>query len=408
MRCICSALFAFGSVALLAAPQAAPPDRKPSAVRKTSDPFLSGAPFTYEQVLRLLGQDAIPIRRRKEAIQNRGVAFSPSPDEIEKLRSVGASDDILKLIKNRAMPVAASLPPKKPPAGRISVTCAPAECDISLNGTALGSTQGGILEMAELSAGAWTVDFKKDGFIGFQSVVTVEAERTTPVSAVLIPNRATQESFGADLFRKVVLALGGQDSLADLATVQATGSATIPTREGKSVRWTLFMRNRPDRGLFQAQAGKILYEVAFTGSEYKTGKNLKGQEALELPTALGFIRDNQLSALISKLADPRVKLLAGHRYPLPNEEFGLTADAGSDKISISLDNDLRPQKLQIAGSVVITWSDYVQSGKAWYPKTTQIKPEGWQQAIDVHFDTVEPSPKLTDGDYKLKGKPLSH
>jgi PEGA domain len=408
MRSIRTALFALGTIALLAAPQAAPPDRKAPGVRKNSDPFLSGAPFTFEQVLRLLGQDAIPLRRRKEAIQNRGLAFSPSPAEIDKLKSLGASDEMLKLIKSKATPVVASLPPKPPPVGRISITCAPAECEISLNGTSLGPTQGGILELAELAPGHWTIDLKKDGYVGSQSVVAVEAERTTPLSAVLTPNRATQEALGAELFRKVVLALGGSDALKELASAQAAGSATIPTHDGKSVRWTLFMRNRPDRALFQAQAGKILYEVAFKGSEYKTSKNLKGQDALDLPGALGFIRDNQLSALISKLGDPRVKLLASHRYPLPSEEFALTAESGSEKISISLDNDLRPQRLQIAGSVLITWSDYVQTGQAYYPSTSQIKPDGWPQGIDVHFDTVAPSPKLNDGDYKLKGKPLTH
>src|SRR6266404_4253120 len=250
MRSIRTALFALGTIALLAAPQAAPPDRKQPGVRKNADPFLSGAPFTFEQVLRLLGQDAIPLRRRKEAIQNRGLAFTPSPEEIDKLKSLGASEEMLKVIKGKAAPVAASLPPKPPSAGRIALTCAPAECDISLNGTSLGHTQGGILELAELAAGSWTVDFKKDGYIGFQSVVAVQAERTTPVSAVLTPNRATQEALGAELFRKVVLVLGGADALKELASTQAAGSATIPTHDGKSVRWTLLMRNRPDRALF--------------------------------------------------------------------------------------------------------------------------------------------------------------
>src|ERR1700730_12446494 len=219
MRSIRTALLALGTLALLAAPQAAPPDRKSPGVRKINDPFLSGAPFTFEQVLRLLAQDAIPLRRRKEAIQNRGLAFSPSPEEIDKLKSIGASDEILKLIKGKAMPVAVTLPPKPPPAGRIALTCAPAQCDIRLNGTSLGPTQGGILELAALAPGAWAVDFKKDGYIGSQSFVAVEAERTTPVSAVLTPNRATQEAFGAELFRKVVLVLGGAGGLKERASL---------------------------------------------------------------------------------------------------------------------------------------------------------------------------------------------
>src|SRR5229473_3468666 len=122
MRSIRTALFALGTIALLAAPQAARPERKSPGIKKNTDPFLSGAPFTFEQVLRLLGQDAIPLRRRKEAIQNRGLAFTPSPEEIDKLKSLGASDEMLKLIKSKVMPLAVSLPPKPPPAGRIALT----------------------------------------------------------------------------------------------------------------------------------------------------------------------------------------------------------------------------------------------------------------------------------------------
>src|SRR6267378_2309878 len=99
MQWIRTALFALGTIALLAAPQAVPPVRKPPVIRKNNDPFLSGAPFTFEQVLRLLAQDAIPLRRRREAIQNRGLAFSPSPEEIAKLKSLGISGELLNLIK---------------------------------------------------------------------------------------------------------------------------------------------------------------------------------------------------------------------------------------------------------------------------------------------------------------------
>src|SRR5260370_13873525 len=155
MRSIRTALFALGTIALLAAPQTAPPDRKPPVVRKNNDPFLSGAPFTFEQVLRLLAQDAIPLRRRREAIQNRGLAFSPSPEEIDKLKSLGASEEMLKAIKGKAAPVAVSLPPQPRPAGRISLTCAPAEREISLNRTSLVPTHAVILELASLPPRAW-------------------------------------------------------------------------------------------------------------------------------------------------------------------------------------------------------------------------------------------------------------
>jgi len=97
-------------VALAGIPQAgiAATDPKPGHGKK-ADPFLTGDPFTLDQVLLLLKQDAIPMRRRKEAIENRGIAFPLSSDTLAKLESSGAPDEILDVIKSKGK--AANAPP---------------------------------------------------------------------------------------------------------------------------------------------------------------------------------------------------------------------------------------------------------------------------------------------------------
>src|SRR5579863_1739983 len=120
---------------------AAASDSKSAHGKKTTDPFLTGDPFTLDQMLILLKQDAIPLRRRKEAIESRGIAFSLSSDALSKLQSAGATDDILDVIKSKAKPVALPVAAPKPVAkGMLELSCAPAECQISLNGTAIGPT----------------------------------------------------------------------------------------------------------------------------------------------------------------------------------------------------------------------------------------------------------------------------
>jgi hypothetical protein len=206
-------------------------------------------------------------------------------------------------------------------------------------------------------------------------------------------------------------ALSGGGGLQEVSSVQATGALTIWSREGASVRWTLLMRNNPDRALFQAKAGSILHEVAFIGSEFKASKNLKGQDAMDLPTDLGFIRDYQLPAILAKISDPQFKKMASHTLPAPDEEYPLVADNGTEKISIGLDGQMHPQKVRIAnasgvGSTLITYSDYVKGEKGFYPKTVQIKPDGSQHGIEVRFDNVDLSPNLTANDFKLRGKAI--
>ena len=379
-----------------------------------NDPFLSGAPFSFEQLQRLLGENAIPIRRRRDAVQARGVSFTPSPEQIERLKAAGASDDMLKLIKSSIKSNVASVSAAPKALGGLALTCAPLECEITLNGTVLGSTQSGTMQVRELAPGAWTIDFKKAGYIGSQSTARIEADKTTPVSIVLEPDRKTQEAFGAELFRKVLIAIGGDDGIKELDSIQAVGSTTVGTRDGKNLRWTLAMRNKQDRALFQVRAGDgVLHEVAFAGSEYKVSKHVKGQDVQDLPTDFGLIRDYQLAALIRRLGNPQFKMVASHSLPVTGEEFALVAESGTEKIFIGLDDNLRPQRVKITtatgvGSAIVTYSDYFLLEKALYPKTVQIKPEGWQQGIDVRFDKVEFSANLKDNDYKLKGKPLAN
>lgn len=386
-------------------------DPKPGHGKK-ADPFLTGDPFTLDQMLVLLKQDAIPMRRRREAIENRGIAFVLSSDTLSKLQSAGASDEILDVIKGKAKPVAASVAVPKPVAkGSLSLTCAPAECQVSLNGTSIGPTAGGTLEASGLTPGSWVIDFSKEGFAVNQSTVMVEAAKSTAVAVTLEADHAAREAFGTHLFQKMIGAIGGPDALKTLGSVQGVGSATLWSGDGKSVRWTLLMRNSAGRGLFQAKSGRLLYEVMFAGSEFKASKNLKGDEALELPTDFGLIRDYQLPALIARLQSSGFKLVADHPDPAASDEFVLFAEAGNEKISVALDSNLRPERVKITtaaglGSALITYSDYTQNGAAFYPKTMQIKPDGQQQGIEVRFDTVELSPHLTDPDYKLRGKPF--
>jgi hypothetical protein len=385
--------------------------------KKAEDPFLNGAPFTFDQVLKLVGESPIPARRRKDAIQARGIDFGGTPEELDKLKAGGASEDMLELIRSKAKvstaAVAHPVSPKPAPTGGIALNCGPGECEISLNGKPIGPTLGGKLEVSKLTPGKWVVDFKKDGYLGHQNTITVEADKVAPLSAALEPNRGTLEAYGAALFKKMVQAVGGDEGVQALASVQAVGSTTIFTHDGTSVRWTLLLRNRPDRALFQARAGGILHEVAFIGSQYNNSKNLKGPDALELPTHFGLIRDAMIAAVITRLQNPEFKITANHTEPQEGEEFALFADNSAEKVSIGFDNQLRPARVKIAtatgvGSSTINYSDYFKGERAYWPKSVQIKPDGWPHGIDVRFDTVDLTARFTENDFKMKGKPLAN
>jgi PEGA domain len=377
---------------------------------KPADSFLSGPPFTLDQVLKVIAQDAIPIKRRKEAIQDRGVDFSMTPEAVARLKAAGTAEDVLDLIKSKARPLPPPPEPPKPPAvGGLRVSCAPAECDVSLNGNLRAATAGGVAELYGLEPGAYTVDLKHAGYISHQASVEVEADKTAGMSVTLKPTRETEERLGAELYQKMLQALGGETNLTPFGSLQATGSATTLISDGRTIRWAMRMRTRTNHALFQVKTGSIEHEVLFIGNDITASKSLKGQEALELPAAFGFVRDNQLAALLARLNSKHYKMIPVQADPGADSEFALTGESDTDKISIGLDPDSRPRRIKITtetglGSVLITYADYILVGQAWYPKSIVVKPDGQQHGIEVHFDRVEIDTTAKDTDFKLRNK----
>ena len=157
--------------------------------------------------------------------------------------------------------------------------------------------------------------------------------------------------------------------------------------------------------MFQVMSGGAFHEVAFDGSQFKTSKGLKGDDGRELPTAFGLILDHQIANLVARLNTPKFKLSTG-------DLLVLTAESATETISIRLDNDLRPAQVKFVtatglGSGIVTYSDYMQRGNIYYPRSAQIKPDSTPLGVDVRFDRVDLHPQLKDADYDLNGKPLT-
>jgi len=360
-------------------------------------------------VLLFVRENVIPAKRQREAIQNRGLDFSLTPENLVKLKAAGASAEMLQLIQTHARPappkpIAPALPTQL---GDLQLTCAPAECEISVRGISRGSTAAGSLKLTGLPPGPATVEFKRPGDTGSRAAVSIEMGKTAAANAILEPDRQTRESFGEALFKKVMEALGGEAAVRESSSVQAEGSATVWSPDGIPTRWSLYMRNRPDRALFQLQGGgAVFHELAFVGRQFKTSKRLKDNDARELPTVFGMLRDRQLAGLIGLLNTPNFKMVANR-----DTDFVLTAEGSTQTLTIGLDNDFRPAQVKFRtatglGSEIVTYSDYMQKGNLYYPKSIQIKADETPRGIEVHFDRVEVAPALKDTDYNLKGKPI--
>src|SRR5258706_8718695 len=341
-------------ILLLAVPALVTALQKGPAAKKASDTFLTGPPFTFEQVLRVIREKAIPPRRQKEAIQNRGVDFSVSTANLVQLEAAGAAPDLLELIVRLAKPIT------PPPAANLPT----------------------------------------DRIVPATNTGTV-----FPATPPVEPQRQTNGPSGAtELFGKMLRALGGEASIPESLWFQAQGSVTIRASDGRSARWNIFIRSRPGRALFQVMGGGAFHEVAFDGSQFKTSPGLKGDDGRDLPIVFGLILDHQIAGLMARLNAPKFKRSTG-------DPLTLAAESATETISIRLDNDLRPAQVKVVtatglGSGIVTYSDYVQRDAIYYPQSMQIKPDSTPLGVDVRFDRVDLSPQFKDADYDLSGKPL--
>jgi hypothetical protein len=119
-----------------------------------------------------------------------------------------------------------------------------------------------------------------------------------------------------------------------------------------------------------------------------------------------MFRERQLAGLIGLLSTPNFKMVANR-----DADLVLTAEGSTQTLTIGLDNNFRPAQVKFStatglGSEKVSYSDYMQKGSLYYPKSMQIKADETPRGIEVHFDRVEIAPPLKDTDYNLKGKPI--
>ncbi len=373
-----------------------------------ADRFLKGKPFSLDDLRVAL---AVPEPRLRKAIESRGLDFILTPGDLEKLREAGASDSLLQLVRRHARTAPPEPPePPKPVFGSLGLTCEPAECEILINGAAKGVTSGGKLDLTGLSPGAVTIDFRKDGFVAVQVAAAVEPGRMSPAFARLEPDRATREARGAELYRRILDSIGGDTALREIRSLSAAGSAEVFAPGGKRSSWSIQSRLQlPDKAFFRVKGGSITYEFAYDGARYSSNGKLKGEEAQRFETYFRLYREYQIPLLLERIA--QYKLVASRVLPLPGEDYFLVADGGTEKITLALDRDSRPQFVKIETSTglgsgdQVTYSTYARRGAATVPLVMQIRLANLdQQGLEVRLDEVSVSQTFTGRDFQIRRK----
>jgi hypothetical protein len=382
-----------------------------SKAGQKEDPFFSGPPFSLNDILARV--NVIPDRRLITAIDRRGVNFSPTPADYDKLKQAGASAQVVQVITDKAPPPPKPPPPPPPPpppavAGPLNLQCSPGECEILINGKAHGVTNKGVMQVRGLPVGEVAVDFRKEGFEGQQVTLTLRAGAPTGRSVTLKPTAATEAAAGKQLLVKMIDKLGGVPALQHQAMLTASGNASLFQAGGQRTEWQVTSRLKlPSMALIEINGAGMKWWTSLSGSDSKadgTHKMKGGAVALEMEKLVRFYRDYQPVMLMERLQ--KLKLIATDVLPDASGQWHLRATGDDGTYNIAAATDFTPLHVVyesasgLGSGLEIVYSDYATIEKSYYPKSMAIKfSDQAQHGLELHFDSVEFVTKLADKDF---------
>ena len=400
--------------------------------------------ISLEGLLRFLGNvrgndssEAMAIK----LIEMYGLGFRPAPEDMEKLREASASEELLKAIET------ARMPPPKPVVkqGRLTVGCEPVDCDVWLNGNLIGATSHGQTPLITLAEGPVTVAATKTNYDPGQGkqVALIRQNQLTRVEFQFKISRAGLMELGAKLFQQMRHSMNtsaqqngfqgsggasnvtfarpgdshfGGNETADGSSpeqesnaLRAAGTLYLHDSGGHRTAWSVVASFREKReARFELSRLREKYVLTRTATGDSWDRTPKTQEARELEDDIRLVIDGQLPRLLESLGDPDFTMVAVD-FPPGSENLPIfRAEGRSQTYLVTLDAAFRPCEIKVESPVAgagirMLYSDYVQQGSAFYPKTTQIILPDGPHGIEARFNTVQIGP-LQNSDKKILSK----
>lgn len=367
-------------------------------------------PLSLQDVLRFLDSFKRDIASEQEVIEKlaRGVDFKADPETLAALREKGATVGIIAEIEKRAK--------REDPTSTLSLSCAPAECQIRINGQSAVATSDGQLVKSGLKLGDVTIDFEKDGYITEQRVVKVSgAEPGPPISVNLEPTDATKAANGKKLYGMMIAALGVTGNLKDLRSITAGGSMTS-YKDGKPADWDFALAMGPPNlvqmkvtgsagGIFFLCNGERCEEKKKGFLFLKGGKQLPRAVADQLEPNLRLFSRYHLVSFLQTLDSNAVRLTGRSVDTDSKTERHVHAEAPDSSYDLTVGPDLLPNLIEYnprngLGAVKVTYGEYVKVGGYYYPKHTSIGlPGSADSGIQVRLERVDLGSNLRASDF---------
>jgi hypothetical protein len=381
-----------------AAPKAAP--------KKAGDQIPDGPELSIEFVVKMLGQvkaDVTDEARIIAFIDKRGLDFLATPQNLKRLEEAGASANLLQLITTLKPP---PVPPPPPPpvTATLSLSCAPAECSIRLDGGRDQQTTNGRLTIAGLALKSYSVDFRREGYVPKVESVTVSVPKPPELRVTLEPTPESRAAWGRDLFKATLQAVGGKAGLAELKNMTANGAASSWDLSGTLSEWAVKAMFTPsgntyDLGNASSGSFTVACRDGICGPKAKSAfgkKKATGPEAASINTNIVQYDRYQLVSLFDRINGENHRLTANAAPVGGAADQHLIVDSRDETYDIVIDGAFLPASLTYKSkdglaSATVTYAQWAafETGSK-YPRHTSVAIPGTaaKHGLQVRFETL--------------------
>ena len=389
---VLSAILATHSVVLLTAlPQQ-------GSERQTDSRAHAELRITLEGLLTFLEKhqaDDVSEAMAIKLIDLHGLSFTPTADDLERLKRASASSEMLQAIERAKKP-----PKPEVKTGKLIVACQPVDCAVWLNGISVGSTNAGVLPLPAVPEGsvrisATRADYEPDRKAADASI---QPNETTSVEFALRPSREALVAAGRVLFQQMLNSLGSASD-PSFDALRASGTLQIDTTGEPRVTWSVVaLLSKRSEALFEASRNREKYEITQTPDGYIWKKAPKTKEARKLEDALRLVSDKQLSYLVQRLKDPNVVMIAPDLTRGDPMAPVFRAEASWGTWVITLDTARHPSQIEMESSGLssglrVRYSDYLEENGLSYPRDTEVILPNRTSGVKLRFDKVLVSPE---------------
>jgi len=335
-------------------------------------------------------RDAVADAMVVKLIENFGLSFRPTADQISALRNAHTPLTILTAVETAHMPAP---PTPKTKDGALSVTCAPVDCDIAANDRLVGRTSGGVLPWITLPPGRVVVTAASRNYEAVDSrreVVLQPGERTY-LAFRFEPSPAYRSEVGAQLYRQMLEALGTSESKPP-ETIRASGTLYIRDDSGAVSPWSIVAWIR-GQDIIRMEVSRLQerYELIGSGSGFSWKKRPRKKDAGQLQEAAAALAGSLLPRRIEPLKGEGMRIAANDSANEPTARF--RAQGAEAAYTVTLDSSSRPSRIQReheagARDATFLYSDYVEEDGILYPRAIHVLFDGSQWGIEARFSSV--------------------